>query len=335
MNEIIVSDDKLLHFNTGHRDSNTESSLIYQKDGELHTIVLNQCAKNYRFLHAGTSDCVAERNTAEFTITFYTSGLLTKIVFKKRFYLNLWQNKLLRGNRTKRFQRLTDLIYKCGFTVKENEAALPRDEKFCSDLDLLLTDQNYDDIISKITALYGNGQIPLETEKKLALAYFHKQDFDNSLEHFESIAAKKETTENLFNVMTSLLSLGKIEQARDIFNRIIQTHRGTGKGKNFLPQLCIPYIRYYYACGLVDAEFFDEALIHLEELKKIFIGVKITDDTFLYMRGIPFFADFIKLAQRVFIGLKTDFKSSAFLEELLSVVDQDGKEVIKAIIEKQ
>lgn len=209
-----------------------------------------------------------------------------------------------------------------------------RDKKLCRELDILLANRKYDEIISKITTRYNEEPLPLQVEKTLALAYFYKGDFGNSLKCFESIVSREENTENLFNVMISLLSLKKIEQAKEVFNKIIKTHRGvesTGKGKNFLPQLCIPYIRYYYACGLVDAGVYDEALIQLEELKKVFIDIKITDDTFLYLRGIPFFGSFIELAQKVFNGIKKKFDSSKFLNELLSNVDSDGKEIIKKI----
>jgi len=160
--------------------------------------------------------------------------------------------------------------------------------------------------------------------------------FENSLKHFENIASQEENTENLFNVMMCLLSLKAIGRASAAFEKIIATHRGiqsTGQGAKFLPQLSVPYIKYYYACGCADAGVYDEAFLQLEELKKIYIQLKITDGTFLYLRGIPFFDDFIQLAKKVFTGQKKDFINSVFLKELMSSVDSDGKTSIQKICE--
>ncbi len=199
-------------------------------------------------------------------------------------------------------------------------------------IDELYRVKDYDGVIAYINAEYDGKEMPPKTERQLALAYYYKADYKNSLKHFEHIAAQEETTENLFNVMTSYLALKDIGGARTVFGKIIETHRGalsTGQGKNFVPQLCIPYLRYYYACGLVDAGAFEEAYIQLEELKKVYLCVRITDDTFLYMRGIPFFGRTLELAKKIFDGLNKEFKSSAFLEDLAAAVDADGQDLIK------
>lgn len=117
MNEIVITDEKLLRFNIGNESCNTESSLIYEKDGELHAIVLDRCAKNYYFLNGGSGRCVAERDITKYTFSFYTSGLIINIKFKKKLYLNLSQKKLLKGGKAARFNALRKLIEGCGFTT--------------------------------------------------------------------------------------------------------------------------------------------------------------------------------------------------------------------------
>ncbi len=116
MNEIVITDENLFHFNVGKND-NEESSIIYRDNGSFHTILLDRCAKNYHSLHAQSSRCVAERNILDFTITFFTSGIPTKIIFKKKYYTNLRYKKLLSGTREKRFHKLVALINECGFTT--------------------------------------------------------------------------------------------------------------------------------------------------------------------------------------------------------------------------
>ena len=116
MTEIIISDEKKIHFNVGKND-NEESSIIYQDNGSLHSIVLNQCAENYHSLHEQSSRCVAKRNILDFSITFFTSGLPTKIIFEKKSYTNFRGHKLLNGTREKRFHKLVTLINDCGFST--------------------------------------------------------------------------------------------------------------------------------------------------------------------------------------------------------------------------
>lgn len=117
MDQIIISDEKINSFSRGKND-NEESSIIYRDKGSLHTIVLSQCAENYDSLHTQSSHkCVAERNVLDFSITFFTSGVPTKIIFEKKTYTNLRGNKLLSGTRERRFHKLIALINDCGFTT--------------------------------------------------------------------------------------------------------------------------------------------------------------------------------------------------------------------------
>ncbi len=115
MDEIVITDDQLVHFNKGSSSDNSECSLLY---GDNHKIDLAQCARNYNEINSITGSlCVAERNICEFTITFYTCGMLTKVYFKKRTYRNWLGKRLLSGDRTKRFHTLTKLILECGYTT--------------------------------------------------------------------------------------------------------------------------------------------------------------------------------------------------------------------------
>ena len=116
MNEIVISDNCLRHFNIGDT-INKESSLIYYDHGQPHIIDMAKCAENYYSLHSGSGLCVAERNIVDQTITFYTCGMVAKVCFTKRFYFNFLQNKLLSSNRNKRFHRRIELINLCGYTT--------------------------------------------------------------------------------------------------------------------------------------------------------------------------------------------------------------------------
>jgi len=216
--------------------------------------------------------------------------------------------------------------------IKRDLNIMPENEELENELKKLYATKNYGEVIKKINSLYDEYTMPFKIMKRLALSYFYNADYENSLKYFEKIAAQENSTENLFNVMMSLLPLKKSDQAKNVFNEIIRTYReadSATQGGKFVPLLCIPYIRYFYALELTNAEFYDEAFVQLEELKKIYMQVKVTDGTFLYLRGIPFFEDTLTLAKRIFDGLNKDFVNSSFLNDLLSSCDSEGEKYIK------
>lgn len=199
------------------------------------------------------------------------------------------------------------------------------------ELAILYGNEKYEQVISRATEIFGdNKNIPLNIKKIVALSYYYTKDYANSLILFEQIALKNNDVASWFNVLTSLFPLNKTQQAKEVFNKILKMHKGaksTGTVNHFLPQLCVPYIRYYYACGLAEAGLFEDSFEQLNELKQVYIKTKITDDTFLYMRGIPFLSSFLEVAKKVCAGLNITF--STFLQDLESQIDDDGKALIK------
>lgn len=97
-------------------------------------------------------------------------------------------------------------------------------------------------------------------------------------------------------------------------------------GSNQYPR--IPEMRYDYAGVLCIGGLFDEALEQLDELKKIYIKLEVTDTNFLFLRGVPFFSNTLDLAKKVFTGLGMVFSQSDWLKELNQYVDDDGKRII-------
>ena len=196
----------------------------------------------------------------------------------------------------------------------------------------LYDEKKYDEVISKALPFLANEQEPSwKIRKKVALSYYYKNDFEKSLTLFEEIALKKNDVESWFNVLMSLMPSQKTQQGKEVFNKILKIHKGLNDQQP--RELAIPFIRFYYACGLNDNGLFDDALEQLEELKKIYMELKITDDTFVYIRGVPFLSSTLDLAKKVFEGLDMDFSNSDFLIELKNKVDYEGKITIKKYCE--
>lgn len=74
------------------------------------------------------------------------------------------------------------------------------------------------------------------------------------------------------------------------------------------------------------------------ELEKLYINKEYNEIikriNSLYLRGIPFFGETLKLAKRIFEGQNKDFIHSEFLNDLFSSCDEEGKKLIKIHYQK-
>ncbi len=95
-------------------------SLIY-RDGKgiYHHIEFDTCAKNYKAEHPESSgNCIGDRNICEHCFILYTSGIKTKIIFKRRFVWNtFFRFHLLTGSKYGRFHMLQSLILESKYTT--------------------------------------------------------------------------------------------------------------------------------------------------------------------------------------------------------------------------
>ena len=116
MNFIIVQDTDVVAVNRGKKE-NESSSIIYRDNtGLLHKIDFHTCALNYRAEHKSSSECcIGERKSDEAYFLFYTSGIKTKVVFKKHYVMNLLRYHLLKGSKASRFHSLQKLICETNF----------------------------------------------------------------------------------------------------------------------------------------------------------------------------------------------------------------------------
>lgn len=194
--------------------------------------------------------------------------------------------------------------------------------------------KEYDNVISSYKSFLTKTKKPSTRIKQMvALAYYYNKDFENSLHLFEEINSIKTETESSFNVLMSLLALGEMDKAREVFDKTIKSHKGLNPKQ--ARELSIPYIKYYYAYGLADNGLFEDALIQLNDLTDIYVDIKETDDTFLYIRGIPFLTQSLDLADKIFCGLKLDLVSSDFILKLKKSLDHKGKQKINEYLENK
>ena len=118
MEYIVIPDTAIRAVNRGKQE-NESSNIVYRDEkGELHSIDFDVCATNFKAEHESSSgNCLGERKMDECYFVFYTSGIKTKIVFKKMHVGNLFQHHLLSGSRANRFLKLQELINETRYTT--------------------------------------------------------------------------------------------------------------------------------------------------------------------------------------------------------------------------
>ena len=114
-NYIFVDDTDIIYFNRTKAE-NGSSSIVYRDgNGTTHEIDLSSCAANQNGNAGNFPGCVGERNSEEFYFLFYTSGSLTKIVFRKAF---VFRNRTgLHGSRTTRFLQFQKMLSETVYTT--------------------------------------------------------------------------------------------------------------------------------------------------------------------------------------------------------------------------
>ncbi len=115
---IVIPDTAVAAVNCGRKE-NVSSSIVYRdKKGRLHSVDFEICSLNFKAEHEGSSDnCIGERDVLEGYFTFYTSGIKTKVQFKKIYVRNLLGNYLFKGTKEARFRTLHNLICETGYTT--------------------------------------------------------------------------------------------------------------------------------------------------------------------------------------------------------------------------
>ena len=118
MEYIVIPDTAIIAVNLG-RQENESSNIVYcDRKGECHSIDFDACATNYKAEHESSSgNCIGERKMDKYCFVFYTSGIKTKIVFKKMHVSNLFRYHLLSGSKANRFLQLQKLIGETRYTT--------------------------------------------------------------------------------------------------------------------------------------------------------------------------------------------------------------------------
>ena len=115
MGEVVVCDNQII--STYGNEKYRCDGIVYKDKAGFHKIDFADCANNYSLLHPSSGICIGERNIEDFYFLIYTSGVPTKIVFKKKRISGFFGGSYFIGLRSQRFYNLQKLILEADYTT--------------------------------------------------------------------------------------------------------------------------------------------------------------------------------------------------------------------------
>lgn len=203
--------------------------------------------------------------------------------------------------------------------------------------DLSLTDKlweliqngKYEEVILEAKKLLGHKSAPIakDANKLMGMALFKEAKYQEALPYFQKATEYNPEINDWFNVTTSGTLSKNVEVGRNAFDKAVQLQLDSGHNE----QPSIPFMRKYYACALRDIGEYDLALEQINELRQIYEQLKITDTTFVYIRGVPFLSHTMDVAVDVFNGLGASFDAQEWIDSFSSKLDEEGKEYLNEV----
>ena len=205
----------------------------------------------------------------------------------------------------------------------------PADLSLTDKLWELLQNEKYEEVISEAKKFIGHKSAPTakDANKLLGMALFRQGRYQEALSYFQKATEYSPDINDWFNVITSGTLSKNVEVGRDAFNKAVQIQLDTGHKE----QPSIPVMRQYYACALRDIGKYELALEQINELRPIYEQLKITDTTFLHIRGMPFLSHTMDVAVDIFNGLDSSFNAHEWIDSFSSKLDDEGQEYLNEV----
>ncbi len=176
----------------------------------------------------------------------------------------------------------------------------------------------------------ANENLRAEANKLAGLAYFQMRQPKDALPHLQEVASIVDDAHSWFNVVTSATLSGDLAKADDAMIKVARLLDGQEIDPG---DMSLPQARLYYGMALCDIEQFARAFEQLDWLRGLYESHKVTDDTFLYMRGMPLFAHALQLMVRVFDGLDDEFDREKWVRDFAARLDDEGRDYILSYLE--
>jgi tetratricopeptide (TPR) repeat protein len=175
-------------------------------------------------------------------------------------------------------------------------------------------------------AAHADSSVRADAHRLCALALSRLDRYADALPHWKQLAMLEPNAHNFQQVATSAAMLHDIEAAEQAFAHALEfSQREHQEGPSPAPMMHVNY-----ASALQRAGRADMAAVHMEQLRDWYIALHITDTTFLYLRGMPFFSTFLENGLPIVRQVLDGPELEGWLNVLHNGIDQEGREQLQA-----
>jgi tetratricopeptide (TPR) repeat protein len=164
-----------------------------------------------------------------------------------------------------------------------------------------------------------------EANRLVGLCRFRQRDYQASLQHFREAARESPEAIDWFNLASAELMAARPDGAEEAFQKAMDCQEASG----YTQQPGVPFMMYFFMSALSKEGFQERAFGHLEELRKLYEAMKITDDTFVYVRGIPFLSQTMEAALPVLSSVMSRAEALEWLRSFSRRLDNAGRKLLE------
>ncbi|MPV66245.1 hypothetical protein [Burkholderia sp. BE17] len=156
-----------------------------------------------------------------------------------------------------------------------------------------------------------------------ALAYSAMDRYPEAFQYWLALFDKEPSAHNAVQLATTSVMCGEVERGEAWMQKAAQVNHETREQSDVAA--CVNFIS-----ALMQSGHLHEALPHLAWMRDVYGQVRITDSTFLYMRGIPFFPTFLEKSLEVLKATQPADAIASWYGVLTGRLDEEGEAQLAA-----
>ncbi|MGS0893874.1 hypothetical protein ACVBGC_15250 [Burkholderia stagnalis] len=166
-----------------------------------------------------------------------------------------------------------------------------------------------------------------DASRLCALAYSALHRYPDAFPYWLKLFDKEPSAHNAMQLATTSVMCGEIERGEAWLQKAAQVNQDTREQSDVAA-------RVNFISALMQSGHLREALPHLEWVRDVYGQVRITDSTFLYMRGIPFFPTFLEKSLEILTATQPADAIAPWYGALKGKLDDEGDAQLAAWIGK-
>jgi tetratricopeptide (TPR) repeat protein len=175
--------------------------------------------------------------------------------------------------------------------------------------------------LARAYCLHPSPSVQADAYRLCALGHSGLKQWAEAFDDFHHLFELEPNAFNALQLATTSVMASQVLRGEAWYARAVEINQ---QSQEVQPaKLCTAYLS-----ALDQAGEYEAALLQLEWLAQAYQALKITDSHALWMRGLPFFGEFLKRSLPILLACKSPQETRAWYEAMRGELDQDGQDAI-------